>query len=232
MIGTPLLKRAYNLGLKAVPNFEALPAAVIEYYEQHLDLIPQALARGFVVEAPAGDEQKPLKPSPAPKPLLAHVGTIEAPAVAEFDGAEKFVPGQTVDGVKFYRSFGHNFTKLLRKKEVNVPAATLSVDQLTRRSRNWPIIEERAGADHEAAKKKIATALAHVFYTLKMADKRKWYVFYVLDEEGTLWAVFAHWFDWHGVAGWGLEASSVGLPFDWREGGLVVSPQILELSGT
>jgi len=48
MSGTPLIKRAYNLGLKAVPNFETLPDDVIAYYEQHLDQIPRALARGFV----------------------------------------------------------------------------------------------------------------------------------------------------------------------------------------
>ncbi|MHB8660882.1 MAG: hypothetical protein ACYC75_03055 [Minisyncoccota bacterium] len=47
-MGTPSIKRAYNLGLKAVPNFETLPDDVIVYYEQHLDQIPRALARGFV----------------------------------------------------------------------------------------------------------------------------------------------------------------------------------------
>ncbi|HEY9585624.1 MAG TPA: hypothetical protein VJJ02_03500 [Candidatus Paceibacterota bacterium] len=49
---TPLVKRAYNLGLKAVPNFVGLSAEQIAYYEQHLDEIPNALARGFVVSAP------------------------------------------------------------------------------------------------------------------------------------------------------------------------------------
>lgn len=48
MSGTPSIKRAYNLGLKAVPNFETLSDDVITYYEQHLDQIPRALARGFV----------------------------------------------------------------------------------------------------------------------------------------------------------------------------------------
>ena len=44
---TPLLKRAYNLGLKAVPNFTALTIEQIAYYEQHLGKIPDALLRGF-----------------------------------------------------------------------------------------------------------------------------------------------------------------------------------------
>ncbi len=50
MTGTPSIKRAYNLGLKAVPNFETLPEAVVAYYEQHLNQIPAALARGFIIE--------------------------------------------------------------------------------------------------------------------------------------------------------------------------------------
>lgn len=46
---TPLVKRAYNLGLKAVPNFLTLSEEQIIYYEQNLDKIPEALARGFTV---------------------------------------------------------------------------------------------------------------------------------------------------------------------------------------
>jgi len=46
---TPLIKRAYNLGLKTVANFESLSEEQIAYYEAHLDQIPEALARGFVI---------------------------------------------------------------------------------------------------------------------------------------------------------------------------------------
>ncbi len=46
---TPLVKRAYNLGLKSVPNFANLPLRVIKYYERHLHEIPEALARGFIL---------------------------------------------------------------------------------------------------------------------------------------------------------------------------------------
>ncbi len=50
MSSTPLNDRAYDLGLKAVANFKKLPDEVIAYYEQHLDQIPAALERGFVIE--------------------------------------------------------------------------------------------------------------------------------------------------------------------------------------
>jgi hypothetical protein len=47
---TPFVIRAYNLGLKAAPNFaSALSEAQIKYYESHLDKIPEALRRGFIV---------------------------------------------------------------------------------------------------------------------------------------------------------------------------------------
>lgn len=50
---TPLIKRAYNLGLKAVPNFvEALGESEIAYYEQHLDQLQAAVRRGFVLPQP------------------------------------------------------------------------------------------------------------------------------------------------------------------------------------
>ena len=46
---TPLVKRAYNLGLKAVPNFEVLDEEALKYYEGHLDQLPSAVERGFII---------------------------------------------------------------------------------------------------------------------------------------------------------------------------------------
>lgn len=52
MRGTPWIKRVYSLGLKAVPNFTVLPPEVVAYYEGHLDEIPAALVRGFILPKP------------------------------------------------------------------------------------------------------------------------------------------------------------------------------------
>ncbi len=57
MRDTPFVKRAYNLGLKAVPNFCNLTLEQLEYYEQHLNEIPTALARGFIVPEPQVQEK-------------------------------------------------------------------------------------------------------------------------------------------------------------------------------
>lgn len=46
------MKRAISLGLKVALNFDGLSAEQVAYYEQHLDEIPNALARGFVIPAP------------------------------------------------------------------------------------------------------------------------------------------------------------------------------------
>jgi hypothetical protein len=52
-MNTPLVKRAYNLGCKAATNFvDVLTEAEIEYYEQHLDQLPTAIRRGFIVPTP------------------------------------------------------------------------------------------------------------------------------------------------------------------------------------
>lgn len=42
-------KRAYNLGLKAVREFETLSEEVVAYYRKYPDQIPNALARGFAI---------------------------------------------------------------------------------------------------------------------------------------------------------------------------------------
>ncbi len=75
---TPLVKRAYNLGLKAVPNFIALSEAQIAYYETHLDELKEAIQRGFLIPVAA----------PAPKfALLADLGIITVPA--DYDHATR-----------------------------------------------------------------------------------------------------------------------------------------------
>lgn len=64
-MNTPLVKRAYNLGLKAVPNFaESLGEEQIAYYENHLDELPSALRRGFVLPGQSAEAlQRSIKTS-------------------------------------------------------------------------------------------------------------------------------------------------------------------------
>lgn len=66
-----------------------------------------------------------------------------------------------------------------------------------------------------------AVSLGDVLAYLSVADKIDWYIFYVNDAKGTLWAVDAVWRS--GGGGWGVEARSVGGPVGWDGGFQVVS---------
>lgn len=73
---TPLVKRAYNLGLKVVPNLvEVLGETEIVYYEQHLGELQEAILRGLALPKPE------LQPAPAiaapitPPPLFKTADT-------------------------------------------------------------------------------------------------------------------------------------------------------------
>jgi len=67
---TPLIKRAYNLGLKAVPNFaEALGEEQIAYYENHLGELREAIRRGFVLPV-----AEPVAQTDLPAEVLTQVG--------------------------------------------------------------------------------------------------------------------------------------------------------------
>ncbi|MEI6346280.1 MAG: hypothetical protein WCO79_03570 [bacterium] len=82
-----LVARAYNLGHKIGANVAStLTAADLEYWEQHLPEIPDALCRGF-----GRSDQKVPQVTPPPRPAfaLASTNALEALKKAE-DFAEKF----------------------------------------------------------------------------------------------------------------------------------------------
>lgn len=62
---------------------------------------------------------------------------------------------------------------------------------------------------------------------LKHADHFCWYLCYIPDVEGTLWAVRAYWYS---GGGWDVEAISVARPDDWRAGSLVLSRRFSDAS--
>lgn len=62
--------------------------------------------------------------------------------------------------------------------------------------------------------------LGDVLNFLKTASHSGWYIFYVNDTEGVLWAVDAY---WGSGDGWDVEAVSVAFPVGWDADDLVVS---------
>ena len=59
-------------------------------------------------------------------------------------------------------------------------------------------------------------ALSHAFEFLKTADRGVWYIFYIKDVNGIVWAVGARWRS--GDGGWRVEADSVEGPSWWDAG--------------
>lgn len=66
-----------------------------------------------------------------------------------------------------------------------------------------------------------AVLLGDVLYALEYLEHDGWYLFYVNDRKGTLWAVDARWRA--GDGGWYVNARSVEDPFRWFDGRQVLS---------
>ncbi len=154
--------------------------------------------------------------------LLELVTSVKVAAVKEFIAADKFKAGETVDGVKYYSSFGGNFIKhFLSKVERDVAATDLRVHKLLCNSKDLGI-RTGIGEDNEE------TSLAHLQQCLKRQGNGEkgdllingWAnIFYIRDMDGNLWAVRAY---WCGV-GWCLSADSVEDPDGWSAGDQVFS---------
>lgn len=71
-----------------------------------------------------------------------------------------------------------------------------------------------------------AVSLGDVLYALSYLDKKGWYIFYVNDTKGTLWAVDARWYS--GRRGWYVNARSVGRLYGWDVDYQVVSREFTQ----
>lgn len=154
----------------------------------------------------------PNVPSTVEDELLETVGEpVELPACERFVSRDKFVVDRRGELPISY--LGDNFKReFLGLVEENVPAVSAEQRKLRKRSVDAPIIAAHGGEE------KVKIALAHVFEFLKTADHSRWFIFYVLNKNGKLWAVGAHWYG----GGWFVRAYSVACPFEWYAGNHVV----------
>ena len=161
----------------------------------------------------------PAKPTD-PKRLLELVTTASVAAIESFKSSENFKEGKK-GPVQIY-SIGDNFKKHFgRKEEGASEAIELKIHKLLERSLDAPIITELAD--------KFEITLGQFFSLIQKQGKGEAGVLltngyaniaYIRDDEGILWAVRA---GWDAGSGWYVEASSVGDPFRWVDGGLVLS---------
>ncbi len=147
--------------------------------------------------------------------LLEYVTTVTTTAFKQFVAKDFFKLGVT-DGVNI-TYLGETFKKVLLsgkgKIEKNVEACDIRVHKLTRSSRDLAIRYE-IGEDNGE------TNLATLWSFLKLqGTKGGWFIFYIRDDEGILWAVSACWFG----DGWDVDVYSVAYRDGWRPGSCVCS---------
>jgi hypothetical protein len=107
---------------------------------------------------------------------------------------------------------GNNFDKYFGKIEVKPKRIELKFNVLDRNMPDKEIIKEFAIEQ---------LTLNELSYVLKnnLLDKKGWFICYIEDAAGVLWAVSCLWFD----DGWHVYAHSVGGSGDWSAGCQVFS---------
>lgn len=145
------------------------------------------------------------------KKVLWLIGSVFVPAVERFAAAEAFGEGNST-GLKFWvsKEFKENF---FGKIELDIPVGKLNIHEFMINSLMDESIRKELGAEHEETK------LAHFYELLK--GKSGWFLAYIKDVNGNLWAVDAIWKV--GRREWDVYASSVTRSREWVAGRQVVS---------
>ena len=143
-----------------------------------------------------------------PKQLLERLPAFGIPAIPQFVVADKLRIGETVDGIKV-GWLGENLKKhFLSKREESVAAEQLATNKLLEGSKDPAIITALGGEE------KVEVSFGQFWEFLKTADQNLWYVAYIRDTDGVLWAVGARW----SSGGLRVEAFSLGSPNGWGAG--------------
>jgi len=175
---------------------------------------------GEIVVGKPGSVVKIKKTTPKAPNILKQVGEpINLPAVERFVARDKFKVD--TNGELPIIFLGDNLREnFLDVVEENVQAATRKQYELLKSSVDRQILA--ALGDKNIAKiQKAKTAFAHVFEFLKTADRTKWFIFYVADAKGIVWAVHADWYSV--IVGWSVAADSVESPRRWSTGSQFIS---------
>ncbi len=155
--------------------------------------------------------------------LLEPIAKVSLPAVEGFSTKDMLTVG-THAGVKIGWN-GDNFKKYFvslnrtGKLEIDVLAQKLRVHKLRKNSLDGPIITQLGGESV------VETNLGTMFELMKKQGTGQAgdllvngyaNIFYIRDDNGTLWAVSCRWFA--DLGGWYVEASSLTDPREWDAG--------------
>jgi hypothetical protein len=138
--------------------------------------------------------------------LLKPLTTIALPTLPKFVAREAFTKKNG-----FYW-LGDNFEEHFLPKVEPATKAAIRLSKLTTNSRDEPIRQE-LGQHSEIT-------LSQLFELLKTADKTEWFIAYVKDIKGEVWAVGCF---WRAGDGWSVGAHPLASPYDWDAGCRVFS---------
>lgn len=137
--------------------------------------------------------------------LLQKIDSIILPPLPAFSG-RKF-------GTKEFYLWDNFKTHFFDKKEKKSMGGTIKLSTLQKNSFDTEILAE-LGNDAEVT-------LAELYEFLKTADKSIWYVAYIQDGGGGLWAVYCVWSSGNQL--WHVEAYPITHPYKWNAGYRVFS---------
>lgn len=131
--------------------------------------------------------------------ILKKISTIELPTIKKFSGKQ-------FDNKGFYlwSNFRDNFVS---KQETKQPARKLKVSKLNVDALNKDIMAELGNYE---------ITPGQLYNFLKTADKQEWYISYIKDTSGVLWAVNCRWGSGFGY--WDVDAFPVSYPRVWNAG--------------
>lgn len=142
--------------------------------------------------------------------LLRQIRTVPVSGYEKFIAKDLFTKDNPQ--VKFWY-FGDNFTNyFLPKVEGPCVPETLAVHKLKQTSPDDPIRQELGDRQEITLGQ---------FYRFLGTQDSGWYIAYIRDAKGDLWAVNADWYS--DYVRWSVNADSVADPYRWNEGSQVLS---------
>lgn len=157
-------------------------------------------------------------------PLFEPIGPHNLPAIPKFVTAEKFRPGETIDGIKI-AWLGDNFKKqYLPLTEDPIGATEILESNLLRAANELPQSPEEPGIIAELGGTKVAVSRMGQFWEiLKTADQSLWYAIFAYDIENVLGVVNADWYS----DGLCVNAYPLGDRYDFGAGSRFLSRGLL-----
>lgn len=197
-----LIARAYNLGLKIVPNLpHVLTRSDLEHWEKNIDKLKEVVRNGMIA------------------PLFEHVPDLDGktfPGSSAFPFEDFYTTKQKPSVVVRFSSVGRNVKSWFYGMIVPaVEPSKLTLDRLRRTASDEDAISGLGGEKH------CDLSLGELRWCFEngVFQRARWYGCFALDANSVRRSLFWGWYD----GGWNLSAGVVPDADWWCEGDVVVS---------